>query len=89
MSYLLYIKEKTKNMERKCNYRNCGKDISTMRKDANYCSRDCKTCERKYNKREDNRIKLEREHIKNLLIQSKEQTISEDVIKLFNLLQKK
>jgi len=76
-------------MERKCNYRNCGKDISNMRKDAKYCSRDCKSCERKYSKREDNKLKSEREHIKKLLIQVKEETISEDVIRLFNLLQKK
>jgi hypothetical protein len=59
-----------------------------MRVDAKYCSRNCKTCERKYNKREDNKINLEREHIKKLLIQTKEQTISEDIIKLFNLINK-
>jgi hypothetical protein len=76
-------------MERKCNYRNCGRDISNMRKDAKYCSRDCKSCERKYSKREDNKLKSEREHIRKLLIQVKEEAISEDVIRLFNLLQKK
>jgi hypothetical protein len=76
-------------MERKCEYRNCNKDISEMRKDAKYCSRNCKTCERKYNKREDNKIKLEREHIKDLLIKTQEQTISPEVLTLFNLIQKK
>jgi hypothetical protein len=59
-----------------------------MRVDAKYCSRNCKTCERKYNKREDNRIENEKQHIKKLLIQTKEQTISEDIIKLFNLINK-
>jgi hypothetical protein len=44
-------------MERKCSYRNCGKDISHMRKDAKYCNRNCKGCEGKYVKRQDNLIK--------------------------------
>ena len=73
-------------MKRICEYRNCNKDISEMRKDAKYCSRNCKTCERKYNKREDNKIKLEREHIKDLLIKTQEQTISPEVLALFNLI---
>jgi hypothetical protein len=38
-------------MKRECTYRNCNKDISEMRKDAKFCSRNCKTCERKYIKR--------------------------------------
>ena len=76
-------------MERKCEYRNCRKEITSMRKDAKFCSRNCKTCERKYNKREDNKIKLEREHIKDLLIKTQEQSISPEVLALFNLIQKK
>jgi len=76
------------NMERKCNYRNCGIDISNMRKDAKYCSRNCKSCERKYNKREDNKIENEKDHIKTLLKQVENQSISEDIIKLFNLINK-
>ena len=38
-------------MERKCMYRNCDKDISNMRSDAKYCSRNCKGCESKYIRR--------------------------------------
>jgi hypothetical protein len=38
-------------MERKCGYRNCSADISDMRKDAKFCSRNCKTCESKYKRR--------------------------------------
>ena len=40
-----------KQFFRKCSYRNCGKDISEMRKNAKFCSRNCKTCESKYIKR--------------------------------------
>jgi hypothetical protein len=75
--------------KRICEYRNCNKDISEMRKDAKYCSRNCKTCERKYSKREDNKINKQREHIKNLLIQTQQQTISPEVIALFNLINKR
>lgn len=38
-------------MERLCNYRNCKKDISDMRPNAIYCSRNCKSCESKYIRR--------------------------------------
>ena len=76
-------------MERKCNYRNCNNYLpDEMKSNANYCSRNCKSCERKYNKREDNKIKKDKEHIKKLLIQVKEQTISDDVMRLFNLINK-
>jgi hypothetical protein len=76
-------------MERKCNYRNCNNYLpDEMKSNAKYCSRNCKSCERKYNKREDNKIKKDKEHIKKLLIQVKEQTISDDVMRLFNLINK-
>ena len=39
------------NMEIKCEYRNCGCDISNMRPNAKYCSRKCKTNEGKYERR--------------------------------------
>lgn len=38
-------------MERVCAYRNCNVDITNKRKDAKYCSRNCKSCERKYKAR--------------------------------------
>jgi hypothetical protein len=76
-------------MERKCNYRNCNNYLpDEMKSNAKYCSRNCKSCERKYNKREDNKIKQDKEHIKKLLIQVKEQTISDDIMRLFNLINK-
>lgn len=38
--------------KRICTYRNCNKELDeSMRKDAIYCSRDCKTCEAKYRRR--------------------------------------
>ena len=77
-------------MERKCNYRNCNNYLpDEMKSNAKYCNRNCKSCERKYNKREDNKIKLEREHIKDLLIKTQQQTISPEVIALFNLINKR
>jgi hypothetical protein len=36
-----------------CKYRNCDKEIEYGRKDKQYCDRNCKSCERKYVKRED------------------------------------
>lgn len=39
--------------KRICAYRNCNVDISEMRKDAKFCSRNCKSCERKYKKRKE------------------------------------
>ena len=48
-------------MERKCNYRNCNNYLpDEMKSNAKYCNRNCKTCERKYNKREDNKIKKDK-----------------------------
>jgi hypothetical protein len=38
-------------MERKCEYRNCKKDISERRANVKYCDRNCKSCENKYIKR--------------------------------------
>lgn len=38
----------------KCKYRNCNKEIEGGRKDKLFCDRNCKSCERKYIKREDN-----------------------------------
>jgi len=52
-------------MKRNCEYRNCCKDITEMRKDAKYCSRDCKGCENKYKKRR--KEQLERYKEKDML----------------------
>jgi hypothetical protein len=38
-------------MERKCEYRNCKKDISHKRPNAKFCDRNCKSCESKYKRR--------------------------------------
>jgi hypothetical protein len=67
---------------RKCEYRNCGKDITEMRKDAKYCDRNCKGCENKYRRRKkdllDKYINNEKEKInnyKNLMEMIKGRTI--------------
>lgn len=38
---------------RKCKYRNCQKDISHKKSNALFCDRNCKSCERKYKKRQE------------------------------------
>jgi hypothetical protein len=73
--------------ERKCNYRNCSKDITKMRPNAKYCSRNCKGCEAKYDKREDNKIIKEQQHISKMLKQVLE--VDADTLALFALLNKK
>jgi hypothetical protein len=49
-------------MERKCQYRNCEKDISHMRKDAKYCCRLHKVYEKRKRFLENKSKKDEREH---------------------------
>jgi len=39
-----------------CLYRNCKKDITEMRPNAKFCSRNCKSCERKYKSNEKNKL---------------------------------
>ena len=72
---------------RVCEYRNCSKDISKMRPSAKYCSRNCKSCERKYDKREDNKIEKDKQEIVELL--KEVNTIDDNVLTLFNLINKK
>ena len=43
-------------MDRKCEYRNCDKNI-TGKPNKKFCNRNCKSCEKKYIRRE--KIKLE------------------------------
>lgn len=73
-------------MERRCEYRNCCANIEKKRPNAKYCSRSCKTNERKYNKREDNKLKEEKQNIANMIDTLKSNTINDEVIKLFNLI---
>jgi hypothetical protein len=40
-------------MKRECNYRNCNKDISEMRKDAKFCCVNCRKMEQTYRKRKE------------------------------------
>jgi hypothetical protein len=40
-----------------CRYRNCNKEISNKRIDAQFCSKNCKDCEKIYRKREKERNK--------------------------------
>lgn len=73
--------------ERTCNYRNCSKDITKMRVNAKYCSRNCKGCEAKYDKREDTRIKQEQDNVLQMLSQI--QAVDADTLALFALLNKR
>lgn len=56
-------------MERRCKYRKCQININDMRTNAIYCSRSCKTNERKYNKRADDAIVENKKRITELLFQ--------------------
>jgi hypothetical protein len=70
-----------------CDYRNCNKDISKMRPSAKYCSRNCKSCERKYDKREDNKIEKNKQEIVKLLKEVNNiKNIDNDILTLFNLI---
>lgn len=71
---------------KKCDYRNCNKDISKMRKGTIYCSRNCKSCEYKYLKRED--IKDE-SNKKNIVEMLKNVNMDMNIIKLFELINNK
>lgn len=74
-------------MERRCNYRNCGCLISDdVRSDAKYCNLKCRDNERTYIKRDNKRIKKEREDILNKLIQIEN---NKGIIELFNKIYKK
>lgn len=56
-------------MTRRCNYRNCGATIpDSVRSDAKYCNIKCRDNERTYIKRDNRRIKQNKEQIvKNLI----------------------
>jgi hypothetical protein len=70
---------------RTCNYRNCNADISHMRVNAKYCSRNCKSCERKYNIRDIIKLKIEKENIKNLIDQyNLINQNGQDILNLYN-----
>jgi hypothetical protein len=59
----------------KCNFRNCERDISFKRKGTKYCSKLCKDCENKYTKRELDKLKIEKENIKDILNTYNEKSI--------------
>lgn len=74
-------------MERKCQYRNCGCTIpNDVRSHSKYCSSGCRDKERTYEKRERRRVNKEKEMVKDILIKSNEVNLSEDVIKLYNMI---
>ena len=53
---------------RKCGYRNCGCQIGDgVRSDSKYCSLSCRDKERTYIKRENRRVKKERELVAKIL----------------------
>jgi hypothetical protein len=69
-------------MERRCEYRNCGCNIpETTRRDAKYCNIKCRDNERTYIKRENRKLKKEKELIVKDLIQIE---MDGDFINLFN-----
>ena len=68
--------------ERKCLYRNCGCSLpDTKRPQAKYCNKKCKDNERTYIKRENKRIKLEKQQIVKNLIQIEK---NKEILELFN-----
>lgn len=69
------------DLKRTCQYRNCGCDISGKRPNAKYCSKQCKSNEKKYIKREDKRILDERNRISDMLAQIK--SSDENIIDLY------
>lgn len=73
-------------MERKCSYRNCGCPIpDTKRSWTKYCDKKCKDNERTYIKRENKRIKKEKENITKMLIDIEK---NKDLLELFKLINK-
>lgn len=66
---------------RKCNYRNCGCEIGdSVRIDSKYCSISCRDKERTYIKRENRRVKKEKELIVNILNEVK---VDNNVLELY------
>ena len=71
-----------KDFIRTCSYRNCGCLIpDTTRSDAKYCNIKCRDNERTYIKRENRRMKKEKELIVKNLIQVEK---NKEIIELFN-----
>lgn len=66
---------------RKCQYRNCGCKISdSVRSDSKYCSLSCRDKERTYIKRENRRVKKEKELVAKIL---KESQIDREYLELY------
>lgn len=66
---------------RKCQYRNCGCQIGDgVRSDSKYCSLSCRDKERTYIKRENRRVKKERELVAKIL---KESQIDREYLELY------
>lgn len=70
---------------RKCEYRNCGLKIGDdVRSDSKYCSLSCKYNERTYIKRENRRVKKEKELVAKILNESKmEMEVDNNILELY------
>lgn len=70
---------------RKCQYRNCGCQIGDdVRSDSKYCSISCKYNERTYIKRENRRVKKEKELVAKILKESQmEIKVDNNILELY------
>ena len=69
-------------MKRICLYRNCGCTIpDTTRSDAKYCNIKCRANETTYIKRENKRIKQDKENMTKMLVDIEK---NKDLLELFN-----
>lgn len=70
---------------RKCQYRNCGCQIGDdVRSDSKYCSISCKYNERTYIKRENRRVKKEKELVAKILRESQmEVKVDDNILELY------
>lgn len=70
---------------RKCQYRNCGCQIGDdVRSDSKYCSISCKYNERTYIKRENRRVKKEKELVAKILKESQmEVKVDDNILELY------
>lgn len=73
---------------KRCGSRNCNAVLIGKRSDAKYCSRQCKEYERVSSKREEKRIKDDKNHLKDLINQYEKglsNQVGQDILDLYKL----
>lgn len=66
-----------------CEYRNCNTPFNG-RSNSKYCSKKCKHNECKYNQRETQRVENEKEHMRSLVRQYRQNEINPLMMELYN-----